>query len=170
MFEWAGWSGSVFGFRAAGGEVLQGGLRVLLFVEHGVDLVDDGGVHAEASGQGERGPGGGIAFGNTLAIGKDRLGFFAAADPLAEAAVAAECGKASHGEVAEAAEAGEGFGLSAAGDAEAAHFGDAAGDESGFGIVAEAESIRDAGGDGHDIFEGTAEFDAEDVVAGVDAE
>jgi hypothetical protein len=95
---------------------------------------------------------------------------FAAADPFAEAAVSTEFGEAGDGEIADAAEPGEGIGLSAASDTEAAHFGDAAGDEGSLGIVTEAEAVTDSGGDGHDVFEGAAEFDAQDIVAGVDAE
>ena len=94
----------------------------------------------------------------------------ALAEHAAEAVVAGVFGEAGDDEVADAGEAEEGFGLAAEGDAEAGHFREAAGDEGGEGVVAESEAFGDAGGDGEDVLDGAAEFDAGDVVAGVGAE
>ena len=89
---------------------------------------------------------------------------------LADGAVAAERAGAGEHQVADAGEAGEGFAARAAGHGEARDLGDAAGDERGGGVVAEAHAGGDAGGDGDDIFERAAEFDADDVGGRVEAE
>jgi hypothetical protein len=89
---------------------------------------------------------------------------------FSDGAVAAERAGAGEDEVADTGEAGEGFALAAAGDGEAGDFGDAAGDEGGGGVVAEADAGSDAGGDGDDVLEGSAELDADDVGGGVEAE
>ena len=92
------------------------------------------------------------------------------AEPFAESAVAAVDAEAGDDEVAESAQSVEGLLLSAESGAEADHFGERAGDEGGFGVVAEPESVGDTGGDGVDVFQGAAEFHAGDVVARVGAE
>ena len=88
----------------------------------------------------------------------------------ADGAVAREGAGAGEDEVADAGEAGEGLAAAAAGDGEAGDLGDAAGDEGGGGVVAEVEAVDDAGGEGDDVLERAAEFDAGDVVVGVEAE
>ena len=70
----------------------------------------------------------------------------------------------------DAGEAGKGFAAAAAGYGEAGDFGDAAGHEGGGGVVAEADAGGDTGGDGDDVLERAAEFDADDVGGGVEAE
>ena len=72
---------------------------------------------------------------------------------------------AGEDQIADAGEAGERFAAAAAGYGEAGDLGDAAGDEGGGGVVAEADAGGDAGGDGDDVFEGSAELDADDVGA-----
>ena len=94
----------------------------------------------------------------------------AGAEGEADAVVARVFGEAGDDEVADAGEAGEGFLVAAEGDAEAGHFGEGAGDEGGDGIVAEAEAVGHAGGEGIDVLDRAAEFDAGHVVAGIDAE
>ena len=88
----------------------------------------------------------------------------------ADGAVAREIAGAGEDEVADAGEAGEGLAAASAGDGEARDLGDAAGDESGGGVVAEVEAVDDAGGEGDDVLERAAELDAGDVVVGVDAQ
>ena len=89
---------------------------------------------------------------------------------MPDGAVAAERAGAGEHQVADAGEAGEGFAAATAGDGEAGDFGNAAGDEGGGGVVAEADSGSDSGGDGDDVFERAAEFDADDIGGGVEAE
>lgn len=160
----------VFGLEVAAEEVADHQLKIFVVVEEGVDFADDGNVDSEALGEAEGGTGGGDTFGDGGTGGEGVFEGFAAAEAFAEGPVAAESGEAGDGEVAEAAEAGEGFGAGSGGDAEAADFGLAAGDDGGFGIIAEAEAISDAGGDGDAIFEGAAEFDSEAVGTAIDAE
>jgi len=50
------------------------------------------------------------------------------------------------------------------------HICNSSGDEGGGGVVAEADSGGDSGGDGDHVLEGSAEFDADDVGGGVEAE
>ena len=73
-------------------------------------------------------------------------------------------------QVADAGEAGEGFAARAAGHGEAGDLGDAAGDERGGGVVAEADADGDAGGDGDDVLERAAQLDANDIGGRVEAE
>ena len=73
-------------------------------------------------------------------------------------------------EIADAGEAAEGFGAGAQRDPEASDLDESAGDEGGFGVVAGAQAIEDAGGEGDDVLEGAGQLDAEDVAARVDAE
>ena len=72
-------------------------------------------------------------------------------------------------QLADAGEAGKGLAAASAGYSETGHFGDAARDEGGGGVVAEVEAVGDAGGEGDDVLHGAAEFYAGDVVVGVDA-
>ena len=95
--------------------------------------------------------------------------FLSAAEFDADAAIARQASGAGEHEVAEAGESGHGFGAASAGDDQAGHFGKAAGDEGGDGVVAEAEAVADSGGDGDDVFQRSAEFDADDIAVGVDA-
>ena len=113
---------------------------------------------------------GGDALGDHAHGGLDRGEGFAASELFAYVAVSAVGAEAGDHEVADAAEAVEGFPFAAEGDAEAHHFGEASGDEAGFGVIAHVEAIGDACGDGEDIFEGTAELNPRDVATGVGAE
>ena len=62
------------------------------------------------------------------------------------------------------------FGPAAERDAEAGDLGEAAGDHRSAGIVAGAQAVAHAGGDGDDVLEHAAEFAADDVGVRVDAE
>ncbi len=48
--------------------------------------------------------------------------------------------------------------------------GQAARDQRRFGVLAVAEAVRHAAGDGDDVLQRAADLDADQVVAGVDAE
>ena len=94
--------------------------------------------------------------------------------PLREAqadlTVAREVAGGGEDEVAEAGQSHEGFEVAAELDAETGHFGQPTGDERGAGVVAELQAVADAGGNGHDVFECAADFDADDIVVCVDAQ
>ena len=114
--------------------------------------------------------------------GKNAFGYFAAqalknfwqvaalAQCLTDSPIAAERAGAGEHQVAYAGEAGESFAAASAGYGQTGDLSNASGDESGGGVVAEADSGGDSGSDGDDVLECTAEFDADDVGAGVEAE
>ena len=156
------------GSRSSSSRMAVGGGFVL--IENGINRVDDRRAHAGLAGgivDGER-------VGHALGDHAERVdGLFerlAVAEREADAVVARVLGETGDDEVADAGEAGEGFLATAERHAEAGHFRKRAGDERGHGVVAEAEAVGHAGGDGIDVLDGAAEFDAGDVVAGVNAE
>src|SRR5205807_8991593 len=104
-----------------------------------------------------------------LHAARDVTGLFAPADALAKTSIAAQFGKAGDHEVAEAAQAGESFELSAAGDSKAAHLDGRARYQRGFRIIAEAQAIAHAGGNGDDILQRATHLDAKHIAAGVNA-
>ncbi len=160
----------LFVAAGAGHELADGFFGALVVVEDGVHLFGDGHLDAVAGGEAERGGGAADAFGYLAVETGENFGELAAAAEFdADGAVAGERAGAGEDEVADAGETGEGLAAATAGDGEARHLGDAAGDEGGGGVVAEVEAVDDAGGEGDDVFERAAEFDAGDVVVGVDA-
>ena len=163
-------AGGLLGAGGAGHEGEDGGVGRLAAAEDGVHLLDDGHADVVLAGQGQGGGAGVDAFGDLDHAAEDGLEGFAASEAFANGVVAAGGGEAGDHEVADAGEAGEGFGAGAHGDAEAGHFGEAPGDEGAFGIVAVAESVADAGGESDDVLEGSAELDAGDIGGGVGAE
>ena len=94
----------------------------------------------------------------------------ALAELLADVAVAALLAHAGGDQIAHAGEAGEGLQLAAHGDAEAGQLGEAAGDHRRLGVVADAEAVAHAGGDGDDVLQRPADLAADHVLVGVDAE
>ena len=89
---------------------------------------------------------------------------------LAEPVVARQTRAAGRDQVAHARETGEGQRVGAGGDPEPGHLGQAAGQQAGLAVVAEAESVGRAGGDRHDVLERPAQLDAEDVLVDVEPE
>ena len=85
-------------------------------------------------------------------------------------AVAAVTARARDDQVADAAQSGERLRRTAQEFAQTPHFGDSAGHERGFRIVSEFHPVDDPGRDRHDVLERSAEFDTDDVTAGIDAE
>src|SRR5690606_37914257 len=144
-------------------------VNVLPLVEHGVDLFDDGNVHAHPAGEVKGGKRGGHPLGSGSS-GGDGLDCLPTAKAFAERAIPAVAGEAGEREVPEAAQAGERLGARAAGDAETAHLGLPAGDERRLRVVAEAEPVAHAGRDGDDILERAAELDTEAIRRTVHAE
>lgn len=109
------------------------------------------------------------------ALGRDAAGqdvgqLAAGADFQAHAAVARQFAGRGQYQVAQAGQAGEGFGLRAQGDAETGHFGQAARDQRGAGVGAQRQAVADAAGHGDDVLERAPDFHADQVGAGVDAQ
>ena len=145
-------------------EGFDGFAGVFAFVEDELHLLGDGHFDRVTAGEAEGGTGGEDAFSYFAAeAGQHFREVAALAERFPDGAVAGERAGAGEHQVADAGEAGEGFAAAAAGHGEASDFRDAAGDEGGGGVVAEADSGGDPGGDGDYIFERSAEFDADDV-------
>ena len=88
----------------------------------------------------------------------------------AYAAIARESAGAGEHQVAQAGEPGHGFLAAAAGHSQARDLSQAAGDESGNGIVAESQPVAHAGRDGDYVFQRAAEFHSDHIVVGVEPE
>ncbi len=160
-----------FAFAGARHQYLDGFARGFALVQDGVHLFGDGHFHVAGVSQADGGGGGEDAFGDHAVHAGDDFGeLLAAAEFDADAAIARQAAGAGEDEVAESGESGHGFGAASAGDDEARHFGQAARDEGGDGVVAEAEAVADSGGDGDGVLQRAAEFHADHVVVGVDAE
>ena len=89
---------------------------------------------------------------------------------LAEAMVARQVRAAGRDEVAHPGEPGERERVGAGRDAEPRHLGEAAGQQPGLAVVAEAEPVGGTGRDGDDVLERAAQLDAEDVLVDVEPE
>jgi len=100
----------------------------------------------------------------------DRRGTLALGQRHAELAVARETACAGQDEVAHTCEARQRAGDGAESDRQARHLRQAARDERGTRVLAEAEPVGDAGGDRHDVLQGTAELDPGDVPVRVETE
>ncbi len=152
-------------------QVLDGFARVFAVFEDELHLLGDRHLDAVLAREPERGAAGADTFRNFAAKRGQNLGELApCAELITNGAVAASEPGAGENEVADAGEAGERFAPPSAGDSEAGDLCDAAGDERGGGVVSEADADRDACGDGDDVFECAAEFDADDIGGGVKAE
>ena len=77
---------------------------------------------------------------------------------------------AGHDQIAHAGQAGERLLAGAGSRSEACHLPQAAADEAGLGVVAEAEAVDPAGGQGDDVLRRRAELDADEIVVHVHAE
>ena len=86
----------------------------------------------------------------------------------ADLTVAAAMAGAGEHEIAEPAQAGQRVGAAAHRRRQARDLDEAAGDERGHRVVAEAEALDDAGGNRHDVLQRAADLDAGDVVGGVE--
>src|ERR1700694_236084 len=84
-----------------------------------------------------------------------------------DTAVAREVAGAGQHQIPQPGEASHGVQPSTAGHDQPRHFCQAASDQGGNGIVAQAEAIADSRGDGDNIFQRSAEFDADDIVVGI---
>jgi hypothetical protein len=87
----------------------------------------------------------------------------------ADAAIAAQVAGRREHQVAQARKAHEGLGASAQRDARARHFGQAARDERRARIEPKREAVAQAGGDRQHVLHRAADFDAGEVVVGIDA-
>ena len=144
---------------------------VFALVEDELHLLRDGHFDVVAAGESEGGAGGEYAFGDFASEAlKNFREAVALTECLTDCPVARERAGAGENEVADTGEAGEGFATATAGNGEAGDFCDATGDEGGGGVVPEADTGGDTGGDGDYVFESSAEFDADDVSRGVETE
>ena len=73
-------------------------------------------------------------------------------------------------QIAQAGESCEGFSPAATGDGKPGNFGDAAGDQRGHAVMAQFQAIGCSGGDGDHILQRSAQFDADDVFVGIQAQ
>ena len=85
---------------------------------------------------------------------------FARGQRQADLAVARQLAGAGQHQVAQAGQAGQGQRVAAQAGGQAAHLVQAAGDQAGAGVVAEAQSVGAAGGDGDDVLQRAADRDA----------
>ena len=88
----------------------------------------------------------------------------------ADATVARESTGAGKNQIAQARQSRHSFGAAAAGYDQPRYFRQAACDQPCYGIVPQAESITNSGGDGYNVFERAAEFHANYIAIGIDAE
>ncbi len=87
----------------------------------------------------------------------------------AHATIAGESAGAGQHQIAQARKASHSFGFAATGHHQPSHLRQTARDQGRNGIVSQAQARTDAGGDGDDVFQRSAEFDADGVVIGVNA-
>ena len=88
----------------------------------------------------------------------------------ADVAIAAQVPGARQHEIAEAAQTRQRFAPAAGGAGQPRHLRQAARDQRGQRVVAEAEPLDDAGGNRDDVLQRPADLDADDVVAAVQTE
>ncbi len=110
------------------------------------------------------------AFGHHLHGTEDGVDLLAAAQSLADGVVAGMLGGARHDQVAHAGQSAHGFGRSAVGHDKASHLGKSPRNQRRARVVAETHAVRTADGDGEHVFHRAADFHADGVAGGVDAE
>ena len=88
----------------------------------------------------------------TVWLGEEIGGGAAFTEPLPESEVARTRRRAGQHQVAEARKAGQRLAARAAGEAEAGHLSEAARDQGGAGVLAQAFAFDDAAGDGETFF------------------
>lgn len=159
-----------FRFCFARHELCDGFADVHAFEKHGVYGFGDGHVDVVFSGESFCGAGSADTFGDHGRGGGDAVEIPSLGDFFSDGPVSGMAALACDDEVPHSAEPGECERVGSHCDAESCDFGEPACDERGLCVVAESESVACAGGDGDDVFERAAEFDADDVGAGVDAE
>ena len=104
------------------------------------------------------------AFGDRAAVGQQLGGRAAFADALAEREIARAGRRAGQDQVAEPGQAGERFAPRAVSEPEAGHFGEAARDQRGAGVLAEALALDHPAGDRQHVLDRAADLRAGDVV------
>ena len=140
-------------------------------MQNGIHLLGDRHLDATSASQSDRSLGGEDAFRDRpVHAGDDVRQFAAAAQFDAYAAIARESAGAGEHQVAQAGESGHGFLAAAAGHGQPRDLSQAAGDESGNGIVAESQSVAHSGRDGDNVFQRSAEFNSDHIVVGVKPE
>ena len=140
----------------------------LVAVEDGVHAIKDGGARSDFL----RGFVDGECIGNAFCDHAEAFfrvcGSLPSSEGEADLMVAGVKGKAGGDEVANAREAGKGFGLAPELGSETSHFGKSPGSEGGEGVVAELETGRDSGSESVDVFDCSSDFDTDQIGGGVD--
>src|SRR5262245_10139371 len=144
--------------------------RRLALEEHGADLVADRQRDRVATRERQRRDDRPRALRDHARLALDRRGRPALRERHAELPVARKASGTREHEIAEPGEPGHGAGERAQRDRQPRHFGEPARDERGARILAQAETVGDAGGDGHDVLESPAHLDADHVAVGVEPE
>lgn len=120
-----------------------------------------------SGGQIEDAFGGGNPFDDGLDLLEGLIEGDTPADEFTQAAIPAMRGDTGGHEVAKAGKPGEGFLSGAESDTEAGNFDQSAGQESGFGVIADLKAIDHPGGKGNDIFHSPGQFHPGNVVIGI---
>src|SRR6266566_492162 len=144
-------------------------LRVKTLEENEAELAGDGHFDLVAVGQLEGSFGSVDTFDDTVHGGLNSRKAFADSEAAAQLLVATERTGTGGDEVTDTGKPGKGEGMCASGDAKAGDLGQTTSDESGFGIFAIGHAVVKPCTDGDDVFECTTQFDADDIIGGIDA-
>src|SRR5712671_5064946 len=109
-----------------------------------------------------------VAFSHRQHLSRNGRSFFATSNAFAETTIPAQSRETSDNEIAQSAQAGEGFGVRTASDSQPAHFDNGSGNQGRFGIVAKSKPVANAGGNGDDVLERATQLDSEQIIAGID--
>src|SRR5215469_376023 len=159
-----------FGFEAAFHQFAEGDFWRTAIVQNGEHLFSDGHFDACFVSEGACGGGSSYSFRDHAHGGEDVIELSAAREFDADETVAAQIAGASQNQIAHSGETGESVAVGAQGGPEARYFGEAARDESSDGVMAQSETLGDSGGDGDNVFQRAAEFRADYVFIGVQAQ
>src|SRR5581483_8283145 len=159
-----------FACRRPGHQLADGVAGRLAVVQDLAHLRGDGHLHAVLARQVHGGVGGEHAFGDhAVHAGDDVVQPASAPELHADGAIAREAAGAGEHQVAHAGQAEHGFAAPSAGHHQPGYFGEATRDQRGNGVVSQAKTIANTGGDGDDVLERAAQLDAGHVVIRVDA-
>ncbi|CAM2148074.1 hypothetical protein PT2222_10387 [Paraburkholderia tropica] len=159
----------LFRLRVAPEQGAHGVARRHAVEQHGAYRLGDRHVDLMRARDRQHGARAAHAFGHVAERAEDVVERAPARQLLADGAVARQVAGGGKDEVAEARETRKGLRAAAERHAQTRHFRETARDERGACVQAEAESVRDAGGDGKHVLDRAAHFHADDVVAGIDA-
>jgi hypothetical protein len=136
--------------------------RIHRAVEHHLHLLDDGHLHPGA-GELQHRRDRRESLGRLVHLLHDVLEAVSLAEQAPRRVVAAERRLARRDQVAEPGETLQRLGLRAVGDGEVGHLHETAGDDGGLRVLAVADAVDDADGDGDEVLQHTAELGADDI-------